>query len=134
MGAIQEIRLPDGTVVHARLSASESEAYGGDDQDIGVLDGAAAKVEQLGELVRGVGQSVLDAARAARPGTVTITFGVELAAKSGGALAVLASGEAKASIQVALGWSFDGSAENSGGDESGEGVATHVPDAPTGSD
>ncbi|WP_353944677.1 CU044_2847 family protein [Streptomyces sp. HUAS MG91] len=110
MGAIQEIRLPDGTVVHARLSASD--AYGGDDQDIGVLDGAVAKVEQLGELVRGVGQSVLDAARAARPDNATITFGVELTAKSGGALAVLASGEAKASIQVTLGWSFAGDGES----------------------
>ncbi|MEU6840629.1 CU044_2847 family protein [Streptomyces sp. NPDC046716] len=112
MGAIQEIRLPDGTVVHARLSASE--AYGGDDQDIGVVDGVVAKVEQLGELVQGVGQSVLAAARAARPDTATITFGVELTAKSGGALAVLASGEAKASIQVTLGWSFAGNGTAAG--------------------
>ncbi|MFJ8820614.1 CU044_2847 family protein [Streptomyces sp. NPDC102467] len=104
MSGIQKITLPGGAVVHARLTTSD--AYGGDDQDIGLLDGAAVKVEQLGELVRGVGQSVLDAARAAGPDQAEITFGVELTAKSGGALAVLASGEAKASIQVTLGWTF----------------------------
>lgn len=104
MSGIQRIILPDGTVVHARLTASDS--YGGDDQDIGFFDSAAARVDQLGELVRGVGQSVLDAARAAGPDQAEITFGVELTAKSGGVLAVLASGEAKASVQVTLGWSF----------------------------
>lgn len=102
MSHIQEIELPDGTVVLARLSTPGG--YGADDLDVGVLDSAAAKVEQLGELITAVGTSVLTAARAVCPDEAAITFGVELTAKSGKALAVLADGEAKASVQVTLTW------------------------------
>jgi len=105
MSQIQEIELPDGTVVLARLSAPD--IYGADDRDVGVLEGAAAKVERLGELIAAVGSTVLTAARAVRPDEAAITFGVELTAKSGKALAVLAEGEAKASVQVTLTWHLD---------------------------
>jgi hypothetical protein len=137
MGHIQEIELPDGTVVLARLSTSD--AYGADDQDVGVLDSAAAKVERLGELIGAVGSTVLTAARAVRPDEAAITFGVELTAKSGKALAVLAEGEAKASVQVTLTWHLDkqlppgtAGAENaSGAVPAGEApAATPAPRAP----
>ncbi|MFI1963886.1 CU044_2847 family protein [Streptomyces pathocidini] len=102
MARIQRIELPGGEVVLARVTGESG--YGADDEDVGVLDAVAAKVEQLREVVTGVGAAVLDAAAAVRPDEASITFGIELAAKSGKALAVLADGEAKASVQVTLTW------------------------------
>ncbi|MEV5984778.1 CU044_2847 family protein [Streptomyces sp. NPDC052051] len=104
MSHIQDVRLPDGTVITARIGAGE--AYG-EQEDVGFTDAALAKMDQLQDLIRGVGGSVLDAARAAKPSEASITFGVELAAKEGLAVAVLARGEAKASLQVTLTWQFD---------------------------
>ncbi|MFF4361706.1 CU044_2847 family protein [Streptomyces sp. NPDC001604] len=108
MSHIQDIELPDGTVVTARIGAGD--AYG-DQEDVGFTEAALAKVEQLQELIKGVGGTVLDAARAARPSEAAITFGVELTAKEGLAVAVLARGEAKASLEVTLTWKFDGPPE-----------------------
>ena len=102
---IQKIELPGGAVVLARLNtAGGYGGYGDDDEDVGVMEAAAAKVEQLREVITGVGTAVLDAASAVRPDEASITFGVELTAKAGKALAVLADGEAKASIGVTLTW------------------------------
>jgi hypothetical protein len=102
-GRVQAIELPSG-VVYARVSAADG--YGEDYQDVGVLDDAVAKVDQLGELITRVGDSVLAAAKAAKPHEASVTFGVELTAKTGKALAVLAEGEAKAAIQVTLTWNL----------------------------
>ena len=96
MSHIQDIELPDGTVITARIGAGD--AYG-DQEDVGFTEAALAKVEQLQELIKGIGGTVLDAARAARPSEAAITFGVELTAKEGLAVAVLARGEAKASLE-----------------------------------
>ncbi|MFE0251834.1 CU044_2847 family protein [Streptomyces sp. NPDC059010] len=104
MSHIQDIELPDGTVVTARIGAAD--AYD-DQEDVGFTEAATAKVEQLQELIKAVGGSVLDAAREARPDEASITFGVELTAKEGLAVAVLARGEAKASLEVTLTWQFD---------------------------
>jgi hypothetical protein len=108
---LREITLPGGQTVLARVTpapgTTTSGGYGSDDLDIGVGRSAAAKLEQLGELIQGVGQSVLDAALAARPDEATITFGVEIVAKPGKAVAVLADGEAKASLEVSLVWKLD---------------------------
>ncbi len=128
MSQIQEIELPDGTVVLARLSAPD--VYGADDRDVGVLESAVAKVEQLGELITAVGSSVLSAARAVRPDEAAITFGVELAARSGKALAVLAEGEAKASVQVTLTWHLDKQPPTAPQDASEAGQDEEVPAAP----
>ncbi|TPQ15936.1 CU044_2847 family protein [Streptomyces sporangiiformans] len=105
MSHIQEIELQPGMVVTARVGTPDS--YGGDQEDVGFTDAARAKVEQLQELIKGVGTTVLDAARAVGPTEAAITFGVELTAKEGLAVAVLARGEAKASVQVTLTWQFD---------------------------
>lgn len=87
----------------ARLSTAGG-GYGEDDEDVGFVENATAKVRQLHELITEVGASVLEAAAAARPDEASVSFGVELTAKSGVALAVLAAGEAKASVQVTLTW------------------------------
>ncbi|MGV9563969.1 CU044_2847 family protein [Streptomyces sp. NPDC003480] len=108
---LREITLPGGQTVLARVTpapgATKPGGYGSDDLDIGVGDRAVAKLERLGELIQGVGQSVLDAARSARPDEATITFGVEIVAKPGKAIAVLADGEAKTSLEVSLVWKLD---------------------------
>lgn len=90
-------------MVHARLTAPGG-GYGDDDEDVGFADTALARVEQLQQLITDVGGSVLRAAAAAGPDEASVSFGVELTAKSGAALAVLASGEAKTSVQVTLLW------------------------------
>ncbi|MFF7201441.1 CU044_2847 family protein [Streptomyces sp. NPDC008141] len=102
-GRIQHIELPGGAVVLARLSTAGG-GYGEDDEDVGFVENATAKVRRLHELITEVGASVLEAAAAARPDEASVSFGVELTAKSGVALAVLAAGEAKASVQVTLTW------------------------------
>ncbi|MFF3849540.1 CU044_2847 family protein [Streptomyces sp. NPDC002328] len=108
---LREITLPGGQTVLARVTpapvSTPSGGYGSDDIDVGVGEKIAAKLEQLDDLVRGVGQSVLDAARSVSPDEATITFGVEIVAKPGKAVAVLADGEAKASLQVSLLWKLD---------------------------
>ncbi|MFI8433186.1 CU044_2847 family protein [Streptomyces sp. NPDC079020] len=101
-GRVRRIDLGDGKIVYARVSAAEG--YGSSDRDVGVADAAAARLEQLNELIARVGGTVLNAAAAVRPHEASVTFGVELSTKSGKALAILADGEAKASVQVSLTW------------------------------
>ncbi|WP_327326027.1 hypothetical protein OG735_28750 [Streptomyces sp. NBC_01210] len=103
-GRVQQIELPGGAVVLARLSTAGAGGYGEDDEDVGFVENVTAKVQQLDRLITEVGASVLEAAAAAKPDEASVTFGVELTAKSGVALAVLAAGEAKASVQVTLTW------------------------------
>ncbi|NGO13232.1 hypothetical protein G5C60_37965 [Streptomyces sp. HC44] len=119
---IQEIVLPGGPAMLARVSVVKPEELPRDDsdegdadyEDVGALDHLAARVDRLNELVSGVGAAVLHAARAVAPHEVSATFGVELAAKPGKAVAVLADGEAKAAISVTLTWDLDGESGSSG--------------------
>ncbi|MFK4098551.1 CU044_2847 family protein [Streptomyces sp. NPDC019531] len=116
---IQEIELPGGAKVLARVSvlAPEEMPVGGDEfayQDVGALDHMAARIDQLGELVRGIGGAVLDAARAVRPDEVSATFGVELALKPGRAVALLADGEAKAALSITLTWHGEAAGADAG--------------------
>lgn len=123
---IQEIELSGGEKVLARVSVlAPDEVPAADDefayQDVGAIDHMAIRIDQLNELVRGVGGAVLDAARAVRPDEVSATFGVELALKPGKAVALLADGEAKAALSITLTWR---------GDPSGapDGVSEPAPD------
>ncbi|MBA0051541.1 hypothetical protein E0L36_11745 [Streptomyces sp. AJS327] len=114
--ALREIELPGGELVLARVTVLDAEDLpegpdlreGPEDDfgfaDVGALDRLAARVDRLGEVISGVGSAVVDAAASARPDEVSATFGVELVAKSGRAVAMLADGEAKASISVTLRW------------------------------
>ncbi|MFB7176549.1 CU044_2847 family protein [Streptomyces sp. NPDC056257] len=106
---IQQIELPGGETVLARVSVMRPEDVprGSDEpayEDVGALDHLTARVDQLNELVSGIGSAVLDSAVAARPDEVSVTFGIELMAKPGKAVALLADGEAKAAISVTLTW------------------------------
>ncbi|WP_411103944.1 CU044_2847 family protein [Streptomyces sp. cmx-4-9] len=106
---IQQIELPGGETVLARVGVLHPEdlpdgAWQPAYEDVGALEHLAARVEQLNELVSGIGSAVLDAALAARPDEVSATFGIELVAKPGKAVALLADGEAKAALSVTLTW------------------------------
>ncbi|MFF1897384.1 CU044_2847 family protein [Streptomyces sp. NPDC058206] len=119
---IQEIELPGGTTVLARVSMLDpAEIPGGDEfsyDDVGAFDQMAARVDQLNELVQGMGAAVLTAARKVKPDEVSATFGIELAVKPGKAVALLADGEAKAALSITLTWRPDhSSADGSGVDE-----------------
>ncbi|MER5752543.1 CU044_2847 family protein [Streptomyces sp. NPDC002088] len=122
---IQEIELPGGQKVLARVGVLKPDEIpeGLDDdfayEDVGALDHLGARVDQLNELVTGVGAAVLRAARAARPDEVSATFGVELAVKPGKAVAVLADGEAKAAISITLTWRPEDGAPGNGSQEGG---------------
>ncbi|MEU2608182.1 CU044_2847 family protein [Streptomyces albus] len=127
---IREITLPGGETVLARVRVlDEEEVPPNADEfqydDVGMHDQLIARAQQLNEVISGVGSAVLGAARAARPDEVSATFGVELAVKSGKALAaVLAEGEAKASVSVTLTWRRDPATDDPGRDGTGPGDAT----------
>lgn len=127
---IQEIELPGGEKVLARVSVlAPDEVPGADDdfayEDIGALDHMATRIDRLNELVRGVGGAVLGAARAVGPDEVSATFGVELATKPGRAVALLADGEANAALSITLTWRT--AAEPASGEGDGPSTAAVVP-------
>jgi hypothetical protein len=106
---IQEIELPGGQVVLARVGVLKPDEIPYDEselsyEDVGALDHLTARVDQLNELVTGVGAAVLAAAQTVRPDEVSATFGVELVVKPGKAVAMLADGEAKAALSITLTW------------------------------
>ncbi|MET9763591.1 CU044_2847 family protein [Streptomyces sp. NPDC006372] len=128
---VQEIELPGGQTVLARVSVLRPEEVPGDPddfgyEDVGALDHLSARIDQLNELVGGVGSAVREAARAVQPDEISATFGVELAVKPGKAVAVLADGEAKAAISVTLTWHMGTSSGTSG-----DGAAGPAPNTPT---
>lgn len=100
---VQEIELPGGATVLARVSAVDA-LPGSPYADVGVLEALEGKVAGLLELIRGVGDTVRRAAESAAPREASVTFGVELAVSAGKAVAVLADGGAKASLSVTLTW------------------------------
>nr|WP_240979431.1 CU044_2847 family protein [Streptomyces sp. HNM0574] len=109
---VREIDLGNGDVVLARVETLDAEdlavqrrpAGYGQGQDVGALDSVASRAGDVGEVVRRVARNVVDAAREAGPDEVAVTFGLELAAKSGKAVAFVAEGEAKAALSVTLTW------------------------------
>ena len=114
---VREVELAEGERVLARLTTHEEGGLGEDERavdqlgedaadfrDTGAVDRLADRAERLNELITRVGSSVRQAATAAAPDEVTVVFGVELALRSGGAVAVLADGESKASVSVSLTW------------------------------
>ncbi|MER5257854.1 MULTISPECIES: CU044_2847 family protein [unclassified Streptomyces] len=77
----------------------------GEEEEVTALDTLLERVDSVQRVIRSVGTSVLEAAReAARADEVSVSFGVELAAKSGKMVAFLADGEAKATLNVTLTW------------------------------
>ncbi|MGW1068623.1 CU044_2847 family protein [Streptomyces aureus] len=104
---IARIEMPDGTPVWARISgADELEDPGGELSltDVGFAERVEAQVESLQSLITGVARSLAVPLRAVRPDEVSVEFGIELTAKAGKVVGLLADGEAKAAITVTLTW------------------------------
>ncbi|MDH2387236.1 CU044_2847 family protein [Streptomyces sp. HNM0663] len=117
---ITQVRLDDGTVVWARVSQPEQlDTGGGAYQDSGVGSRIADLAGGLADTVRGVVGSLRMGMAAAAPHEVTVEFGLELAAKSGQVVSLVADGEGKAAITVTLTWSERGSSER-GSSERGD--------------
>ncbi|MFH8571548.1 CU044_2847 family protein [Streptomyces sp. NPDC017993] len=107
----QRIALPDGTEVWARVSRLDvadpddpADPDAGDFEDVGAWDALGARVEGLREVIGGVAASVRQATERVAPHETSVTFGVEVSAKPGKAVALLADGEAKANLSVTLTW------------------------------
>ncbi|MFU9033658.1 MULTISPECIES: CU044_2847 family protein [Streptomyces] len=118
----QRIELPDGTEVWARVSRLDAPGLDGTDplhgdedgdgddwgfEDVGAWDALGARVEGLREVIGGVAASVRQAAARVAPHETSVTFGVELSAKPGKAVALLADGEAKTNLSITLTWRQD---------------------------
>lgn len=113
----QRIELPDGTEVWARVSRLDAPGLDGTDplhgdededfEDVGAWDALGARVEGLREVIGGVAASVRQATARVAPHETSVTFGVELSAKPGKAVALLADGEAKTNLSVTLTWRQD---------------------------
>ncbi|GHF13836.1 MULTISPECIES: CU044_2847 family protein [Streptomyces] len=106
---ITQVRLDDGTVVWARIT--EAHELGEDDtaDDGGYADSSAVRrvadmTDGLSDVVRGVVGSLRMGLAAAAPQEVEVEFGIELSAKAGKVISLLADGEGKASITVRLTW------------------------------
>ncbi|MFI1799245.1 CU044_2847 family protein [Streptomyces sp. NPDC020379] len=112
---ITEVRLDDGTVVWARISEAQELAGPGEGSggyvDTGTGDAVrrvAGLAGGLTDVVRGVVGSLRPALAAVAPQEVTVEFGIELSAKAGHVISLLADGEGRASISVSLTWSERG--------------------------
>ncbi|WP_406429630.1 CU044_2847 family protein [Streptomyces sp. NBC_01589] len=114
---ITRIEMPDGTPVWARISGAEElerPASGGGgptytDTGFGdITDRVQARVESLHSVVTSVARSLAVPLRAVRPDEVSVEFGIELTAKSGKVVGLLADGEAKGAIKVTLTWNGGG--------------------------
>ena len=102
---ITQVRLDDGTVVWARISESEQLQEGdGAFVDSGAGERVADMAGGIADVVRGVAGSLRAATRACAPDEVSVEFGIELSARSGAVLGLLADGHGAASIKVALTW------------------------------
>lgn len=113
---ITRIEMPDGTPVWARISGAEeldgpAPGSGPTYTDTGfgdIADQVQARVESLQGVVTSVARSLAVPLRAVRPDEVSVEFGIELTAKSGRIVGLLADGEAKGAIKVTLTWNGGG--------------------------
>ncbi|MET7857129.1 CU044_2847 family protein [Streptomyces sp. NPDC005318] len=109
---IARIEMPDGTPVWARISGAgelgrKPPGSGLSYTDTGFPDFAGqvqARVESLHGVVTSVARSLAEPLRAVRPDEVSVEFGIELTAKAGKVVGLLADGEAKGAIKVTLTW------------------------------
>ncbi|MFF3173524.1 CU044_2847 family protein [Streptomyces sp. NPDC057900] len=113
---ITRIEMPDGTPVWARISGAgeldgPAPGSGPTYTDTGfgdIADQVQARVESLHSVVTSVARSLAVPLRAVRPDEVSVEFGIELTAKSGRIVGLLADGEAKGAIKVTLTWNGGG--------------------------
>ena len=104
--------LPSGDLIWVRAEAAEPAATDGQaagPADVGLAQQIAPSVEALrldgfAETVRGVVTSVRQALDEHRPDSLAVEFGIEIAARAGRLLSVLAEVGATAQIRVTASW------------------------------
>lgn len=105
---ITQVRLDDGTVVWARITDAheldEDAAEGVGYADSSAVSRVAEMTDGLSDVVRGVVGSLRMGLAAAAPQEVEVEFGIELSAKAGKVISLLADGEGRASVTVRLTW------------------------------
>ncbi|MFE3742344.1 CU044_2847 family protein [Streptomyces sp. NPDC059134] len=109
--SVARIEMPDGTPVWARISGAEEltrPSRGLSYSDTGFADQVQARVDSLQAVVTSVARSLAEPLRAVRPDEVSVEFGIELTAKAGKVVGLLADGEAKGGIKVTLTWTGGG--------------------------
>jgi Trypsin-co-occurring domain 1 len=103
---IVRAQMPDGGVVWARITQDRSV------RDTGVSDAAfLLTVDGFPEAIASVAQSIRLGVAKARPREVKVEFGIELAAKTGKIVSVLAEAGATAAIKVELTWGKEQSSD-----------------------
>jgi hypothetical protein len=104
-GGIERIRLDDGTVVWARVSAAdEAELERDGYQDTGVGDRIIDMAGGLADAVGGVVRSLRAGLHTPAPVEVAVSFGIELSAQAGRIVGAIAGGGGQASLSVSLTW------------------------------
>jgi hypothetical protein len=112
MSEIAQVMLPSGDVIWVRVRVAEPAAAGEratGPADVGLRERVAAPAEVLrlpgfAETVRGVLASVRQALDEHRPDSLAVEFGIEIAARSGALLSVLAEVGATAQVRVTASW------------------------------
>ncbi|MEV6109101.1 CU044_2847 family protein [Streptomyces sp. NPDC051940] len=113
----ERVVLPDGTEIWARVGVlppqpgeepEEDPTGAGDLEDVSVWDTLRRRVRGLDGIVSGVAASVRAATEAVAPDEVSVTFGVEMAVKAGGAVALLADGQLGTNLSITLTWNGSG--------------------------
>ncbi|GGJ11388.1 CU044_2847 family protein [Streptomyces brasiliensis] len=132
---VARVELPDGTSVWARISGAEELAVPSGElsyTDTGFAERVEGSVESLHSLVTGVARSLAGPLRAVRPDEVSVEFGIELTAKAGKVVGLLADGEAKAAITVTLTWNGGGPPDPTTPDAQDPVPGSNAPEGSTG--
>ncbi|MEV5545266.1 CU044_2847 family protein [Streptomyces sp. NPDC052309] len=103
-GGIEQIRLDDGTVVWARVSAADDAADEDGFRDTGVRDRVIDMAGGLADTVGGVVRSLRAGLDTPEPVEVAVSFGIELSAQAGSVVGAIAGGGGTASLTVSLTW------------------------------
>jgi hypothetical protein len=109
---ITQVMLPSGEVIWVRVRAAEPAAAGeraAGPADVGLGERITASADVLrlpgfAETVRGVVVSVHQALDEHRPDSLAVEFGIEIAARSGALLSVLAEVGGAAQVKVTASW------------------------------
>lgn len=112
MSEIAQVMLPSGDLIWVRVQAAAPAAAGersAGAADVGLADRIAPTVEVLrlpgfAETVRGVVTSVRQALDEHRPDFLSVEFGIEIAARAGALLSVLAEVGGTAQVKVTASW------------------------------
>jgi Trypsin-co-occurring domain 1 len=112
MSEIAQVVLPSGDLIWVRVQVAEPAAAGeraDGPADVGLGERIAPAVEALrlpgfADTVRGVVTSVRQALDEHRPDSLAVEFGIEIAARAGGLLSVLAEVGGAAQVKVTASW------------------------------